>query len=169
MVDNGSEIAIRRATKSDADAIADLALKLVDQHVAYDPVRFSRIADRKGMVRYYGERTEAANAAVLVAGHGSQIVGFAYLEFEPILYAELAVTVAWLHDIFVDESARGRGVGKLLIAGVVDEARSLGAEKVLLSVADRNAEGRDFFARSGFTTTMHEMMLVVGEGSKLTT
>lgn len=161
MADDEGQITIRRATKADADAIADMASKLVEQHVGYDPVRFSRIAGRKGMAGYYGERADAVNAAILMAENGSRVIGFAYLEFEPILYAELAVKVAWLHDIFVDESARGRGAGKMLIAAVVDEARSLGAGKVLLSVAARNTAGREFFDHSGFVTTMHEMMLVV--------
>ena len=28
-----------------------------------------------------------------------EIIGFAYLHYEPVLYAELAVKAAWLHDI----------------------------------------------------------------------
>jgi GNAT superfamily N-acetyltransferase len=161
-VADSGELTIRRATADDAAAIAEYAMLLVEQHVGYDPVRFSRIADREGMARYYCDRTSASNAAVLVAVDGGKVIGFAYLEYEPILYAELAVKVAWLHDIFVESSARGRGAGKLLIEAVSVEAKRLGAGKVLLSVAARNASGREFFEHSGYTTTMHEMMLVVG-------
>ena len=160
------EVTIRPATIRDADIIAGFAMTLVEQHVAYDPVRFSRIADREGMARYYGGRTEAENAAVLVAEMGGKVVGFAYLEYEPILYADLAVRVAWLHDIFIDNPARGSGVGRRLIDAVKSEAKRLGAGKVLLSVAARNAAGRAFFDSSGFTTTMHEMMFVIDDDAR---
>jgi GNAT superfamily N-acetyltransferase len=162
-MDESGKIEIRRATRDDADVIAEYAMKLVEQHVGYDPVRFSRIADRNGMAGYYGERTAANNAAVLVVENGDKVIGFAYLEYEPILYAELAVDVAWLHDIYVDAAARGRGAGKLLMNAVREEAKRLGAGKVLLSVAARNAQGKEFFEHSGYTATMQEMMLVIDE------
>ncbi|HEV8592020.1 MAG TPA: GNAT family N-acetyltransferase [Pyrinomonadaceae bacterium] len=78
-------------------------------------------------------------------------------------YAELATQVAWLHDIFVVNTARGRGVGNKLINAVVVEAKRLGAKKVLLSVAAKNMAAQEFFGHKGFRTTMHEMMLVVGD------
>ena len=84
---------------------------------------------------------------------------FAYFEYEPTLYAELATKVAWLHDIYVDPAVRGQGIGSALIDGVRDAAKELGADKVLLSVAIQNALGRRLFERNGFETTMHEMML----------
>jgi GNAT superfamily N-acetyltransferase len=162
------EINIRRATPEDAGIIADHALQLIEQHVEYDPVRFSRIGDHEGMAKYYAGRAMASEAVVLVAEYTTgNVVGFAYFEWEPILYADLAVKVAWLHDIFVESPVRRSGAGKLLIDAVVEEARRLGAEKVLLSVAARNASAKDFFEDNHFTTTMHEMMLVIGDNGNI--
>jgi len=138
-------------------------MNLIEQHVAYDPVRFSRIGNREAMANYYGGRAEADMAAVLVAEIDDRIVGFAYLEFEPILYAELAVKVAWLYDIFVDKAERHEGVGQRLLDVIEREARSFGAQKVMLSVAAKNEIGFSFFERAGFRTTMYEMMLVLPE------
>ena len=138
-------------------------MRLIEQHVGYDPVRFSRIGSREGMADFYARQTEARNAVVLVAELEDKIAGFAYLQFEPIIYSELATNVAWLHDILVDPALRRRGAGKKLIDAVALEAKRFGATKVLLSVAAENTEAQDFFARSGFRTTMHEMMLVLGE------
>jgi GNAT superfamily N-acetyltransferase len=152
-------VSIRRATRDDADAIAGLAVELVEQHVGYDPVRFSRIGDRGGMADYYRSRTGAENAAVLVAEQAGTVIGFAYLEYEPILYAELAVNVAWLHDIYVVAEARSTGAGRILIKAIAAESRRLGAAKLLLSVAAKNTAGQTFFERYGFRNTMFEMML----------
>ena len=138
-------------------------MRLIEQHVGYDPVRFSRIGSREGMAEFYARQTEVEDSLVLVAELEGKIVGFAYMQFEPIIYAELATNVAWLHDIFVDTEARGTGAGKKMIEAVASEAKRFGANKVLLSVAAKNAEAKEFFARSGFRTTMHEMMLVLGE------
>ena len=154
-------VLVRKATRDDAKQIAECAMELVEQHVSYDPNRFSRIGTPDGMVRFYGDQTEAANACVLVAAKGAEIVGFAFVQFEPIIYAELATKVVWLHDIFVEPASRGTGAGGMLIEAAVAEARMFGANKVLLSVAAKNTAAQAFFERAGFETTMHEMMLVI--------
>jgi GNAT superfamily N-acetyltransferase len=143
--------------------VAELAMQLIEQHVGYDAVRFSRIGSRDGMEAFYGRQTEVENTSVLVAEVEGEVIGFAFMQFEPIIYAELATKVVWLHDIFVASSGRGRGAGGKLIDAVVAEANRLGAHKILLSVAARNTPAQAFFEQAGFRTTMHEMMLVVGE------
>ena len=75
-------VTIRRAVREDAQAIAVLALKLVMQHQDYDPVRFSRLGDLDGMAGFYGSRTEMDDAAVFVAETDTEIVGFAFVQYE---------------------------------------------------------------------------------------
>ena len=152
-------VAVRRATKDDAGKIAEFAAALAEQHIGYDPVRFSRLITRDGAERYYGSRTVADNATVLLAEIDGRVVGFAYMEYEPVLYAELATRVAWLHDIFVEPDSRSAGAGNALIEALRNEAKNSGANKVLLSVAVKNSYAQQFFERSGFRTTMLEMML----------
>ena len=74
---------------------------------------------------------------------------------------ELATKVAWLHDIYVEPAVRTSGVGHELLHAVRTEATRWGANKVLLSVALNNPSGRIFFERTGFRTTMLEMMLEI--------
>ena len=158
-------VVVRRATRDDAFRIAEFAFALAEQHVGYDPVRFSRLITREGAETFYGGRTEAENAAVFVAETGDRVVGFAYVEYEPVLYAELATKVAWLHDIYIEPDSRSAGAGRSLIKAVTNEASRIGANKVLLSVAAKNAGSREFFERSGFRVTMFEMMLDLGSES----
>ena len=150
---------VRRAEKSDAPAIAEMAMKLVEQHVDYDPVRFAHIATLEGMEWFYGGQTDADDARVLVAEIDAVPVGFAYLQFEPIIYEALAVKTVWLHDIYVEHDARGTGAGRKLLEAVMVEAKRFGATKILLSVAAKNDLAKGFFEKQGFRTTMHEMML----------
>src|SRR5215510_14165302 len=97
------EVHVRRAEKSDAPAIAEMALKLVEQHINYDPVRFAHIATLDGMQWFYGEQTNAEDARVLVSEIDNKVVGFAYLFFEEKNYGELSVSTVKLSDIYVDE------------------------------------------------------------------
>ena len=150
---------IRRATKEDAKRVAEFAIKLFAQHHEYDTRRFAEISSVEGAARFYGSQTEAPEAAVLVAEIENKIVGFAYLQYEAIDYANLLENAVWLHDIYIDEQARKQNAGKLLIERSIEAAKELGADKLMLSVAAKNEFAREFFERNGFKETMVEMML----------
>ena len=150
---------VRRATKDDAERVAEFAMKLVEQHHEYDPDRFARMASAEGMKWFYGGQTDAMNAAVLVAEIDSKVVGFAYVSYEERNYAELAETPAHLHDIYVEEDARRSGAGKALVEAAVKVAKEFGASKLILSVAVKNTIGHEFFETCGFRPTMTEMTL----------
>ncbi len=152
-------VTVRYAQRADAAKVAEFAVALFELHAAWNPKRFTQIATADGATRFYGDRAE--NGSVLVAEADGKVVGFAYFEYEPTLYAELAIKVAWLHDIYVEPEARGLGAGSALIGGVKQEAKHLGANKMLLSVAVQNAEGHQLFERNGFEKTMDEMMLAI--------
>ena len=58
---------------------------------------------------------------------------------------------AWIEDVVVDESARGRGVGEALTLAALERARSAGARTVdLTSRPSREAANR-LYQRLGFT------------------
>ena len=136
-----------------------MALKLVVQHEGYNSKRFSRLADAEQMEWFYGGQTQATDAAVLVAELDGKVIGFAYVQYEAKNYADLLENAAWLHDLYVDEAARGSKAGKLLIEKSIEIAKEFGAGKLILSVAAKNEFAKEFFERSGFRTTMFEMML----------
>ena len=46
------------------------------------------------------------------------------------------VTFGWLCDVFVAPEMRGRGVGKLLVAAVIDDLEPLNLKRLLLSTGD---------------------------------
>ena len=152
-------VTVRRANRDDARTIAEFAVKLVEQHRQYDPVRFAQLGDRDGMAWFYGGQTEADDAVVLVAEIDYRVVGFAYMEYQSRNYMELSTASVRLQDIFVEEAARATGAGKKLIEAAIEESKRFEAAKVLLSVAAKNTFAQEFFKHQGFRTTMFEMML----------
>jgi GNAT superfamily N-acetyltransferase len=55
-----------------------------------------------------------------------------------------------MDGIFVDETARGKGVGTALLEAVMDHARDHGFCEVRLDVIDRNPRARALYERQGF-------------------
>lgn len=156
-------VTVRRATPEDARAIAEFAVALAAQHQDYDSRRFTPLASVGQAEWFYGNQTKAKDAAVLVAEANGKTIGFAFVQFEAKNYADLLENAAWLHDTYIDETARGQNAGKLLIEKSAEAAKELGADKLMLSVAAKNEYAGEFFERSGFRTTMVEMMLDLSE------
>ncbi|MBO0979015.1 GNAT family N-acetyltransferase [Microbacterium sp. SD291] len=60
-------------------------------------------------------------------------------EGEQVAYARVVtdgVTFAWLCDVFVEPGVRGRGIGKMLVEGVIADLTPLGLKRVMLATAD---------------------------------
>jgi GNAT superfamily N-acetyltransferase len=158
-----SAVTVRRATLEDAQIVAELAQKLVQQHTDYNPRRFMPPAAYEQVTRFYGSQTKVRNAAVLVAEFDKKIIGFAFVQFEVKNYSDLLESAAWLHDIYVDEAARRLDAGEKLIEMAVETAKEFGANKLMLTVAAENEVAQVFFKHIGFRTTMVEMMLDLTE------
>ncbi|TFD56162.1 GNAT family N-acetyltransferase [Cryobacterium sp. Hh38] len=57
------------------------------------------------------------------------------------------VTFAWLCDVIVDPTVRGRGIGVVLIAGIVAEFELMGLRRIALSTNDAHG----LYSKFGFT------------------
>jgi GNAT superfamily N-acetyltransferase len=55
--------------------------------------------------------------------------------------------------MFVIRAARGRGIGERLVEAVADQARTDGADRVLLHVVETNPTAERLYARCGFVRT----------------
>lgn len=84
--------------------------------------------------------------ALLVAIDGDVIVGSLTLVVFPIPTG----VRAWIEDVVVDESARGRGVGEALNRFAIDEARRAGAVTVDLTSRPTREAANRLYRRIGF-------------------
>ena len=154
---------LRAMTKDDLPAAARLAGKLVRMHYDFDPLRFLHLPNPEaGYARYFAGEVTNEDAVLLVAqqtsGEGcGTIVGYAYGRLEPRSYNELRDACGALHDVYVDESARGKQLGEQLVVDVVRRLTAKGAPRVLLLTAIQNEAAQHLFKKLGFRTTMLEM------------
>ncbi|OIV36354.1 GNAT family N-acetyltransferase [Mangrovactinospora gilvigrisea] len=117
--------------------------------VSTDPARL----DRERVLRWITEESywargraastmDRAMAGSVVFGaydDGGRQLGFARLVTD-------GATFGWLCDVFVDDAARGLGVGKALVAAVRAEAERCGLRRVMLATADAHG----LYAQYGF-------------------
>jgi ribosomal protein S18 acetylase RimI-like enzyme len=57
---------------------------------------------------------------------------------------------AWIEDVIVDESYRGKGIGRDLMLFAVDYSRSLGAKYIYLTSKPSRLAANELYSRLGF-------------------
>lgn len=153
---------VRPATQADLPAVASLAASLVRLHHAFDPDRFLCIEPLEpGYARFLAGELADDDAVILVAvargDDRERVVGYTYGRLEPRDWNELLDACGKIHDVFVDEAARGHGVAAALVEAMVARLEAKGAPRVVLLSATPNVAAQRLFARLGFRSTMVEM------------
>jgi len=139
-----SDLSIRRAGAADAEAIAAIYNEGIDDRVATLETERRTPNERRAWLDARGERHP-----VLVAERGGQVVAWASVNpFNPRTAYDHVADLS----IYVARSARGTGVGRVLLARVLDEARRLGFHKMVLAAFPSNTAGMRLYTRMGFTT-----------------
>ena len=135
-----NDITIRPARAEDAGAIAAMANAL------------NVFEGKPGDV--YSEELVEAQAfgaaplfSVLVAEVDGELVGYAF--FHDSYNPGVAGPEVWLHDVFVREHARSRGVGRRLMAAVARATVERGATTLSWGVQSSNRRARAFYAGLG--------------------
>ena len=157
-------IVVRRATPADLPSIGRLGALLVRVHHDFDPRRFIAPTPRteQGYASFLGSQLDKKDVTVLVAEWNGGVVGYVFASVEGFDYMSLRGPAGVLQDIVVDPAHRGQGIGGQLLAAALEAREALGAPRVVLSTAERNAPAQRLFARAGFRRTMIEMTRELG-------
>ncbi len=167
-MESNQPVVIRRAEERDLAALGRLGGQLVRTHHAFDARRF--MAPHPGLDEGYGwflgAELKNPDAAVFVAERQASqdsraapdsIVGYAYASLEGQSWKELREPAGFLHDVVVDVTCRGSGIGSRLAEAAFRWLAEHGAPRVLVWTANANQSAQRLFQRLGFRTTMIEM------------
>jgi len=138
---NDSLIKVREAAEQDAGLI----LSFIRKKAVFDGVPdWVEATEEKLASELFGPKPVAF---VLFAEIEGEAVGFAiyFLTFSSFL----ARPGIWLDDLYVDESTRGRGAGKALLAHLAKIAEERRYGRVEWVTAADNAKGLAFYRRNG--------------------
>jgi ribosomal protein S18 acetylase RimI-like enzyme len=150
---------IRRAETRDLPAIGHFGVLLLRTHFEFDRQRFMapRPDSEDGYAWFLGAQLERDDAVVLVAEREGSIVGYVYAAIEPLSWKELRDEAGFIHDVYVDEGARGLGLATALLEAATRWLAERGVPRVILWTAAANTSAHRVFRRLGFRATMMEM------------
>jgi L-amino acid N-acyltransferase len=134
---------IRPARAEDAAAIAALLNHWIESSaITFNPVPKTE-ADILAMIA----DKAAAGHGFFVATEGDQLLGQAsYGQFRP----GAGYRTCMEHSISLPPAAKGKGIGRALMAAIEDHARAGGAHQMIAGVSGENADGRAFHERLGY-------------------
>ena len=93
----------------------------------------------------------------LVAERDGQLLGLVHYIFHRSTI--LIGPICYLQDLFTAEHARGQGIGRLLIEGVYERAKSAGSQRVYWQTHETNETAQRLYnklaERSGFIVYRH--------------
>jgi GNAT superfamily N-acetyltransferase len=135
------KIQITEATESDVPVILDLIRQLAEYERLSDKVTATEVQIRKTL---FGTHPAAE---VLLAATGGETVGFAV--FFTNYSTFLAKPGLYLEDLFVKPHARGKGIGKALLARLAELAVQRDCGRVEWSVLDWNEPSIRFYESLG--------------------
>jgi ribosomal protein S18 acetylase RimI-like enzyme len=133
---------IWRATPEDAGAVAGLLAAFRDWYGRDWPDDASVRASVDRIIRR--DDTEF----LLGAGPDGRPAGVVQLRFRWTVWWE--AEDCWIEDVFVDEAARGTGLGRALVQAAIDRAAERGCRRVDLDVDEDNAPARALYGSFGF-------------------
>ena len=153
-------ILVRPATPADQEALGRFGGALMRQHHAADARRFIQVEHPEaGYGRYLVSVLNDPGTRVLVAEDEGRVVGYVYAEIQGTRWMDLRGPSGYVHDVYVDESARGRGAGRKLLEAALAWMREQGRLQVTLFTRTQNERAQRLFASLGFRPTMLEMTL----------
>jgi GNAT superfamily N-acetyltransferase len=98
------------------------------------------------------KRVAENNGRVLIAEQEGGNVGWAVFLIEPeaIYVNESDRRTGYIAELFVEEDARGTGIGKALIAACEAHARASGLKVLMIGVLPANVRARSVYQTAGF-------------------
>ncbi len=131
---------IRRASKADAGAIAQLLHDFNSEYEDYTP-GVPALTERLGEL--------LADGAITVLLAGEPAAGFALFRLRPSLWAKAGD--AYLEELYVVPERRRQGIGRALLEASIEAAREAGANHFELTTGETDKEARALYESRGFT------------------
>lgn len=159
---SSSSINVRAAIASDLEIVNKLLYQVEDLHRIGRPDLF-----KPGEKKYTDEQLleifRNPKTPVFVAEEEGRVWGYVFCILQETKGAKAMFdhTTLYIDDLCVDESARGKGVGKILYDYAIDYARSIGCHNVTLHVWDKNPGARTFYEKMGMGVQQTTMEVIL--------
>jgi GNAT superfamily N-acetyltransferase len=134
---------IRAATVGDWPQVAGLLVELGRD------VSASAASNPSYVIRFGGHLALRESRTLVAEAPGGRLLGFLDMEFRQRLGHPRPQ--AWVNDLVVTETARGRGIGRSLLASAEDLARKRGCFRMSLETGGWREDAHRFYEAAGWT------------------
>jgi GNAT superfamily N-acetyltransferase len=137
-------VIVRRVSAEEWRALRDVRLRALEDAPHAFATRFEEARERpeEWWIDWAARSAAGDGQAMFLAWDGDTAVGIAGTFVDE--------GARWLISMWTAPAARGRGVGRALVAAVVAFARSAGTAELLLEVTEGNDEADALYRRCGF-------------------
>ena len=154
-------VLIRKADAGDLEAVNSLLRQVLRVHHEGRPDLF-RAQGKKYTDQQLLEIFANPETPVFVYENAGTVLGYAFCAIVRQESGSLnPVTTLYLDDLCVDESARGKHIGRALFEYVKDFAREQGCHNITLHVWECNPAARAFYAALGMQPQYTSMELII--------
>lgn len=127
-----------------------------DRDICFDLIeRLTGTARTPGWVSVFESHVRSERGAVIIAENAEGVLGCATVSYN--LAIRYGGEYCELEELFVDESARGLRLGRILVQRTLDEARRRGCAEMGLYLVPSTEGNRGFYEKLGFEVLGTEM------------
>ena len=169
---------VRAATPGDVPAILPMVRAICALHESWDPARYAMLPDVVARYeRWLPQRARDPRSVLLVAepidgddgddgaelrdgapATAATLAGFLVGTVEDAIPIYATREFGFIHDVWVEPAARGRGLARALVREAVGRFARMGVTQVRLATARANDAARALFASCGFRVSSVEML-----------
>jgi GNAT superfamily N-acetyltransferase len=136
--------------ESDRESVLRLWLELVEHHRSLDP----SFPAGRGLLPALRRELERAlrepHCQLTVAELDGRVCGFALAQVEHEAAPDSAQGGCWIHELYVEPVARGRGIGSQLVTHAERFFAGRGSSRMSVRVEALNRDGLRFWRSRGF-------------------
>lgn len=140
---------IRRASFNDIPAMAGLLGELFG-------IEDDFLIDTDKQIRGLTLLLQNSAATVLVAEVEERVIGM--VSMQSLISTAMGEKVGLIEDMIVTADFRGKGIGRLLLMGMIEESERLGYGRLSLGADRRNSPALCFYKTFGFETSNMGLM-----------
>ncbi|MCH5585341.1 GNAT family N-acetyltransferase [Shimazuella sp. AN120528] len=140
---------IKQADLSDLDYVA----QLFDQYRVF----YNQTSDLEGGRKFIRERMENYQSVIFLAleNEKSKVYPLGFVQLYPS-FSSVSMKKLWiLNDLYVEVSARKRGIARQLMARAIDYASETGAKGLILETAVTNHQAKRLYESIGYKKDVH--------------
>ncbi|SHI68580.1 phosphinothricin acetyltransferase [Geosporobacter subterraneus DSM 17957] len=134
---------IREAVLTDVPRITDIYNEGIADRVATLETRLRESEEMEAWLLNRGE----AYKILVIADEADQVLGWASLN---VFNARCCYSSVVDISIYIQRSMRGKGLGKILLQGLIETAKKQGFHKLVLSTFKFNEAGQNLYRSLGF-------------------